>query len=119
MIGKLIQSLAKNVLVNEMKFGKAVVHGFSMAPTLGDRDELIVRYDSGFDSGDIIVFNRDGQHDIKRVESVTSDGVYVLGDNEIASLDSRNYGRIDLATVIGKAIFRIRPKLGRIEKRHI
>ena len=102
-----------------MKFGKAMVEGFSMAPTLGDRDELVIRYDTGYDSGDIIVFTRNGQYDIKRVESVTDEGVFVLGDNEVASLDSRSYGRIDPASVIGKAIFRLRPKLGRIEKRDI
>jgi phage repressor protein C with HTH and peptisase S24 domain len=102
-----------------MPFGKAIVRGISMAPTLGDRDELIVRYGSGYDASDIIVFIREGQHDIKRVESVTTEGVFVLGDNEIASLDSRNYGRINPQDIIGKAIFRIKPRFGRIEKRRI
>ena len=43
--------------------------------------------------------------------------LFVLGDNRGQSMDSRNFGVIDMEWVEGKAIFRILPfkKFGRIE----
>ena len=95
-------------------FGKAVVRGLSMAPNLGYGDELLIRYTENVAVGDVIVFRREGQKDVKRIESITDEGIYVLGDNAMASLDSRTYGRISPDRVIGKAILRLKPKLGRI-----
>lgn len=36
---------------------------------------------------------------VKRVASVDVDGVEVLGDNPVASTDSRTFGRIPLASI--------------------
>ena len=35
--------------------------------------------------------------------------VFVLGDNRVASLDSRSIGLIDEGDILGKAVFRILP----------
>ena len=97
-----------------MRFGKAIVRGLSMVPNLGYGDELLIRYEVPVQVGDVIVFRRSGQNDVKRVDSISDDGIFVLGDNANASLDSRNYGPIRPDQVIGKAIYRLKPKLGRI-----
>ena len=97
-----------------MSFGKAVVRGLSMVPNLGYGDELLIRYGTKISVGDVVVFRRAGQNDIKRVESISDEGVFVVGDNLMASLDSRAYGLIRHDQVLGKALFRIKPKFGRI-----
>lgn len=97
-----------------LSFGKAVVRGLSMVPNLGFGDELLIRYGAQVAVGDVIVFRRSGQNDIKRVESMSDEGIFVLGDNAMASLDSRDYGLIRHDQVLGKALFRIKPKFGRI-----
>ncbi|NBV89816.1 MAG: S26 family signal peptidase [Actinobacteria bacterium] len=91
-----------------------MVRGLSMAPNLGYGDELLIRYTEDVAVGDVIVFRRERQNDVKRVASISDEGIYVLGDNPMASLDSRNYGHINPDQVLGKAIFRLKPKLGRI-----
>ena len=85
-----------------------------MVPNLGYGDELLIRYGASFAVGDVIIFRRSGQNDIKRVESISDEGVFVVGDNTMASLDSRTYGLIRHDQVLGKALFRIKPKFGRI-----
>ena len=97
-----------------MSFGKAVVRGLSMVPNLGFGDELLIRYGAKIAVGDVVVFRRAGQNDIKRVESISDEGIFVVGDNAMASLDSRNYGLIRHNQVLGKALFRVKPKFGRI-----
>lgn len=98
-----------------MRFGKAVVRGLSMAPNLGYGDEVLIKYTDDIAVGDVIVFRRDGQNDIKRVAAIEAEGIYVLGDNPMASLDSRNYGHIKLERVLGKAVFKLKPKWGKIQ----
>lgn len=100
-----------------MRLGKAIVRGFSMVPTLGDHDQLLISYDAPFKVGDVVVFTHQGRYDIKRIESISDQGVFVVGDNEIASMDSRSYGHINPELIIGKAIFRINPSWGRIPKK--
>jgi SOS-response transcriptional repressor LexA len=97
-----------------MAFGKAVVRGLSMVPNLGYGDELLIRHGAKISVGDVVVFRRSGQNDIKRVESISDDGLFVVGDNLMASLDSRTYGLIRHDQILGKALFRIKPKFGRI-----
>jgi len=97
-----------------LSFGKAIVRGLSMVPNLGYGDEVVIRYGARIAVGDVIAFRRAGQNDIKRVESISDEGIFVVGDNSMASLDSRNYGLIRHDQVLGKALFRIKPKFGRI-----
>jgi len=97
-----------------MRFGKAIVRGFSMVPTLGDRDQLLISYGAPYKVGDVIVFKHQSRIDIKRIENISNEGIFVVGDNELASLDSRSYGYISPGEVLGRAIFRISPNWGRI-----
>jgi phage repressor protein C with HTH and peptisase S24 domain len=97
-----------------MRYQMAVVSGLSMIPTLAPGERLLVRLDGPIVIGDIVVFKRDSQFDVKRVLRIESDGVFVQGDNDLVSTDSRSYGLIPFEDVLGTVIYRLWPKPGRI-----
>jgi phage repressor protein C with HTH and peptisase S24 domain len=97
-----------------MRYGMAVVAGLSMVPTLAPGERLLVRYDGPIVLGDLVVFKNAGQIDVKRIERIEVDGIFVLGDNDLVSTDSRNYGLIAHEEVLGAIVMRIWPKPGRI-----
>jgi phage repressor protein C with HTH and peptisase S24 domain len=97
-----------------MSFGMAVVAGLSMVPTLAPGERLLVRYDGPIVLGDLVVFKYAGQIDVKRIERIETSGLFVLGDNDLVSTDSRNYGLIAHEDVLGTIVMRIWPKPGRI-----
>jgi len=97
-----------------MRYGMAVVAGLSMIPTLAPGERLLVRYDGPIVLGDLVVFKHAGQIDVKRIERIETSGLFVLGDNDLVSTDSRNYGLIAHADVLGTIVMRIWPKPGRI-----
>ena len=100
-----------------------------MLPILSDGDVVITtsRIDF-FQRGSIIVFTHNSNKEIlfvKRIiglpteilncnESfqniiIDSDEIFVLGDNQLDSFDSRKYGPIKMDQVLGKIIFRVWP----------
>ena len=97
-----------------MRYQMAVVSGLSMIPTLAPGERLLVRLDGPIVIGDIVVFKRNSQFDVKRVLRIESDGVFVQGDNDLVSTDSRSYGLIPFEDVLGTVIYRLWPKPGRI-----
>ena len=90
------------------------VHGFSMAPLLKPGDELLVNSlayrRSRPEVGDIVVAwhpERDHFKLIKRVVAVTPEMTYWLeGDNPAESTDSRSFGDVELASILGKVVCR-------------
>jgi hypothetical protein len=54
--------------------------------------------------GDVIIFNHDGKEKIKRIDDVIDDKVYVLGDFEDESTDSRHFGWIPITDVQARVI---------------
>lgn len=94
----------------------AVVSGLSMIPTLAPGERLLVRLDGPIVLGDIVVFKRATQFDVKRVLHIEAEGVFVQGDNELVSTDSRSYGLIPFDDVLGAASYRLWPKPGRIKQ---
>jgi len=54
--------------------------------------------------GDIVVFRISGEVFVKRVEKVSDNQVYLVGDNPEDSLDSRKLGAISLKNLVGKVI---------------
>jgi phage repressor protein C with HTH and peptisase S24 domain len=99
-----------------MRYRMAVVSGLSMIPTLAPGERLLVRLDGPIVLGDIVVFERANQFDIKRILRIEADGVFVQGDNDQVSTDSRTYGLIPHDNVIGVATYRLWPKPGRIKQ---
>ena len=97
-----------------MRYGMAVVAGLSMVPTLAPGERLLVRYDGPIVLGDLVAFKHAGQIDVKRIERIEADGIFVLGDNDLVSTYSRNYGLIAHEDVLGTIVMRIWPKPGRI-----
>ena len=85
-----------------------------MIPTLAPGERLLVKYNGPIDLGDVVVFKRADQFDVKRIQRIQTDGIFVVGDNDLASTDSRSYGLIPHEDVMGTVIMRIWPKPGRL-----
>ena len=102
-------------------FGRVIVEGTSMQPTYNPLDWLLVHY--GFfgkkylflGPGNVVVIERETQPGVfyvKRIQEISIDkegkkSYYVLSDNE-AGTDSRKWGLLSEAEIIGKVITRIK-----------
>jgi nickel-type superoxide dismutase maturation protease len=88
------------------------VHGDSMRPTYRPGDRLLVmrRVPGRPVRAGAVVAVRDprvaGRVLVKRVEAWTGDGVWVRGDNEAASTDSRHFGALPPDRVLGTVVRR-------------
>jgi nickel-type superoxide dismutase maturation protease len=88
------------------------VHGDSMRPTYRPGDRLLVMRrmpGRGVRSGTVVAV-RDprvpGRVLVKRVEAWTAEGVWVRGDNEAHSTDSRHFGALPPDRVLGVVVRR-------------
>ena len=99
-----------------MRYRMAVVSGLSMIPTLAPGERLLVRLDGPIVLGDIVVFERANQLDVKRVLRIEADGIFAQGDNDQVSTDSRTYVLIPPDDVWGSVTYRLWPKPGRIKQ---
>ena len=99
-----------------MRYRMAVVSGLSMIPALAPGERLLVRHDGPIVLGDIVVFKRDQQFEVKRILRIEADGIFVQGDNDLVSTDSRTYGLIPHDDVLGTATYRLWPNPGRIKE---
>lgn len=88
-----------------MRFGLRKVHGESMSPCLHHDQVVIVASGKPVKPGDIIVINHDGLEKIKRLSLIGDQGVFVLGDNQAHSTDSRQFGWIPLTGLVGKVVW--------------
>ena len=102
-------------------FGRVIVDGTSMQPTYNPLDWLLVHY--GFFGkkylfirpGNVVVIERETQPGIfyvKRIAEISIDkegkkSYYVISDNE-AGTDSRKWGFLSEAEIIGNVITRIK-----------
>jgi nickel-type superoxide dismutase maturation protease len=92
-----------------------------MAPALQSGDRLLVWRTTRMKTGDILAAG-DPRHPertvLKRVASFDGSGVFLLGDNEGQSTDSRHFGPVPLSLVRGKAIYRYAPpgRAGRLPR---
>jgi nickel-type superoxide dismutase maturation protease len=84
------------------------VEGISMMPLLKPEDEVLIASSASIplNAGDIVVARHPHRTDlviVKKIEAITSGGQFVLaGLNSEESTDSRDFGAIDRADVIGK-----------------
>lgn len=86
------------------------VEGPSMLPTLRPGDRLIVDLRTRPVPGDIVVARRpDGIRIVKRVRAIDGDGVWLAGDNQPMSTDSRSIGPVAADGIAGVAVGRYAP----------
>lgn len=62
--------------------------------------------------GDVVIVHHDGLDKIKRVADMRANELFLIGDNQLQSTDSRHFGWLERGTVIAKVIW---PKLKRTE----
>ncbi len=95
-------------------FRRVTVHGQSMVPGLLPGDRLLVVPVRRLRPGQVVAVP-DPRHParllVKRVAAVDRSGarVTVLGDNPPASTDSRDFGPVPRASVVGRAVYRYAP----------
>lgn len=93
-------------------FARFLVRDLSMAPTLLPGDRLLLWCWGGPRSGDLLVVEdpqRPGAYLVKRATRVADARVWVEGDNRAASRDSRAFGALTRARVVGRVIWRYLP----------
>jgi nickel-type superoxide dismutase maturation protease len=60
--------------------------------------------------GEVVIVEHEGKQKVKRVERVTENKVFVVGDNLAASTDSRHFGWLSFDAVVAKVFW---PKLAK------
>ena len=83
-----------------------------MSPTLRPGDRLLLVRARRVGIGDVVAVadpRAPGRLLVKRVGSVDGRAVTVLGDNAAASTDSRHFGPVPVAALLGRAFYRYGP----------
>jgi len=82
-----------------------------MLPTIKRGDNVLVLcWFFKVEKGDLVAVHislskKEGRDMIKRVKAIKGEEVFVLGDNEKVSIDSRSFGWINKKDIIGRVIF--------------
>lgn len=88
------------------------VEGNSMMPNLNDGDVVLVKPTRRVKIGDVVLAMHPYKQSVKvlkRVSEINEEGRFVLsGDNPEESTDSRTFGSIKSADILGKVIGRLR-----------
>lgn len=87
------------------------VVGVSMAPKL--RPGQLIMATPLFrrlHPGQVIIFRKNDREQIKRIEQIRDDHVFVIGDNLDASTDSRQFGWVDRGEIVARVF---RPNLAK------
>ena len=70
-----------------------------MDPALRPGDVVLARKAKTPKSGDIVIALHDNREIIKRINEASARKYYLLGDNQIASTDSRKFGWVDSSDI--------------------
>jgi phage repressor protein C with HTH and peptisase S24 domain len=77
-----------------------------MLPTLKEGQDVLVWYwFLNPKEGDIVVIRVNGKEMVKRIKKIRKRDVIVMGDNKEKSTDSRDFGPIKKAQIVGKVIY--------------
>lgn len=79
-----------------------------MLPSLKAGQLVIGRQTRELSPGDVVIISHNGLEKVKRIEKQQGDLIYLLGDNAVASTDSRSFGWVQAKTIIAKVVW---PKL--------
>jgi phage repressor protein C with HTH and peptisase S24 domain len=79
-----------------------------MTPTLMPGQLVVGRQTSELRPGDVVIVSHNGLEKIKRIERQQGDLLYLLGDNPVASTDSRTFGWVQAKSIVAKVVW---PKL--------
>lgn len=104
--------------VNHFPLRRLEVTGESMTPTLQPGDRVLVVAGLGpfrprLRTGDLVAMadpREPARVMVKRVAAVAGGSVEVRGDNAAASTDSRHFGPVARAAVVGRAVYRYHPE---------
>ena len=93
-----------------MLLSKIKVVGYSMEPALS-HSQIVIASSIPFifqkpRVEDIIILQRE-QCIIKRIAGIKKNKIFVIGDNEKESTDSKNFGWIPKKEILGKVLFKI------------
>jgi len=108
-----VSGTALAVLAGLTRPKRVVVNGVSMLPTLAPGDRLLIARKPRILPGDVVALRDprdDGHLIVKRVASVQGDTLMVKGDNRAASTDSREFGPVSRADVVGSVVRRYGPR---------
>ena len=89
-----------------------LVSGDSMSPTLNDGDVVLIDPKAAFAAGDIVLARHPYKKSVrvlKRIDSIDGQGrFWLVGDNQGESSDSRTFGSVSKADLLGKVTSRLR-----------
>lgn len=81
------------------------VLGDSMVPTLVPGTIVLAVRRRSYRPGDIVLIHHDGLDKIKRIRDIQHRKVYVTGDNTHTSVDSRDFGWLELRHIRAKLVW--------------
>lgn len=94
------------------RWHRVTASGLSMVPTLLPGDQLLIRRGGPVREGDLVVVRRPDRPSllvVKRVQRITGGRWWLVGDNAGASDDSRVFGAVSAADLVGRVVWRYWP----------
>ena len=90
------------------------VSGLSMHPVLRPGDVVVVRPQSDFSVGDVVLAKHPYRKDVRILKCVSSVDVsgraFLVGTNPAESTDSRTLGLFEASSVLGRVTSRLNPR---------
>ena len=100
-------------------WGRVIVEGDSMLPTLKPGDRCLVKWGAQAQVGDVVVARRPDRPEtlvVKRLTAHESDGFWLEGDNHTGSHDSWVFGAVQECDVLGVVGWRYWRALKRVNR---